>query len=325
MLQNSSLRVLLTFGAVAAVAASAAPAAGAAPARVSRVVDGDTIRVRAAAGVRTVDLRGVDAPDAGECFARAAAAQLRRLLPAGTRIALRGSGRRVFVFRRGTFVNQALVRGGYAQWDARGSSRLERRLDRAEDAAIARGRGIWGACQGDEPATEQPAADATPTAPATATQTTTPPPAAAAQTGDAQASQGTRLSASQWTAFVERSVFTTASSSSNFGGSSTQTSFTFCPGRRYAYKSDSFNNGFASFSEEVGFWKFVALARRADLRADEARLELVTTASNASDFDPAAPERERTFTVFLYSYDDGRVGVGNQFAQRAAASTCPNG
>jgi endonuclease YncB( thermonuclease family) len=124
---------------------------------VARVLDGDTLALRNGTRVRLVQ---IDAPEAGgECYAGKSAAQLRRLVPAGARVRLERDprldnrdryGRLLrYVFRGRENVNLALVRRGAASvWfyeDDRG--RYAARLVRAADAARARGRGAWGACE----------------------------------------------------------------------------------------------------------------------------------------------------------------------------------
>ena len=65
--------------------------AGAAPASaatVVRVVDGDTVKVRDGGKTRSVDLAGVDAPEAGACQGAEAKRGLAKLLPAGATVKL---------------------------------------------------------------------------------------------------------------------------------------------------------------------------------------------------------------------------------------------
>jgi micrococcal nuclease len=133
--------------------------------RVTRVVDGDTVKVRLARGrgTRTVRYIGVDTPETvkpGEpvqCFGKAASAFNERLVE-GRRVRLKiGRERRdrygrllayVYVRGRGNpFVNAELLRRGYARTLA-----IPPNTDRAgrfaelERRARDDGRGLWSAC-----------------------------------------------------------------------------------------------------------------------------------------------------------------------------------
>jgi micrococcal nuclease len=133
--------------------------------RVTRVVDGDTVKVRLAPGrgTRTVRYIGVDTPETvkpGEpvqCFGKAASAFNERLVE-GRRVRLKiGRERRdrygrllayVYVRGRGNpFVNAELLRRGYARTLA-----IPPNTDRAgrfaelERRARNDGRGLWSAC-----------------------------------------------------------------------------------------------------------------------------------------------------------------------------------
>jgi micrococcal nuclease len=145
----------------------AVPAAAgrAEPAAVTRVVDGDTLVVRAGAPDVRVRLLGVDAPESVTpgrpvgCYGPQAAAELRRLLPRGTRVTLSTDptqGRHdrfgrllaeVRVGRAGDTVNVRLVAGGYARvFRGDGRARLLPALRDAERDARRAGRGLWSAC-----------------------------------------------------------------------------------------------------------------------------------------------------------------------------------
>ena len=118
------------------------PDAPAARATVVRVVDGDTVLLRTANGTTRLNLRGIDAPELGECFGASARRRLARLLPRRSRVTTsRGEIR-----RRGRSVNVSMVRGGYAvrTGSARGS--LRDRLIDAQDSAIDASRGLHDAC-----------------------------------------------------------------------------------------------------------------------------------------------------------------------------------
>lgn len=109
---------------------AAAPAAGAGAARVTRVVDGDTIRVRLGGAEERVRLIGIDTPETHgrgglrECFGAEASRRLAQLIPPGTEVRLvrdveaRDRYRRLlaYVYRRsdGLFVNLAMAEEGFA-------------------------------------------------------------------------------------------------------------------------------------------------------------------------------------------------------------------
>lgn len=132
--------------------------------RVTEVVDGDTVRVRAAGRERTVRYIGVDTPETRrpgtpvECFGRAASARNARLVldePVRLRLDREARDRYgrllAYVYRRrdGLFVNAALVREGYATALAvrpnLAHAGLMRRLERRARSAR---RGLWRACEG---------------------------------------------------------------------------------------------------------------------------------------------------------------------------------
>ena len=132
-------------------------------ATVTRVVDGDTVKVRLDGRRDTVRYIGVDTPESvkpgtpGQCFAKAASAYNRRLV-AGQRVTLRTDaeprdryGRLLaYVYRRrdGLFVNAALVRAGYATiLTIPPNVAHVRALLRLERAARGAGRGLWRSCR----------------------------------------------------------------------------------------------------------------------------------------------------------------------------------
>jgi micrococcal nuclease len=152
----------LALLAALALALAALPAAGdAAPAseraRVAWVVDGDTIALASGARVRLLQ---VDTPEpgTGECWSRAAARELRRLLPAGAQVVLEPDprldavdayGRLLrYVWRGGRNVNLELVRRGAATvwlYDRERGRHADALLAAARAARSAK-RGLWGAC-----------------------------------------------------------------------------------------------------------------------------------------------------------------------------------
>ena len=131
-------------------------------ARVQRVVDGDTIRVQADGRTETVRYIGVDTPETKkpgapvECFGRRAAAENERVV-AGERVRLVAGveprdryGRLLAYVRRerdGLFVNEHLVRGGWARTlTIRPNDRFAVRFRLAERRARAAGAGLWSRC-----------------------------------------------------------------------------------------------------------------------------------------------------------------------------------
>jgi micrococcal nuclease len=131
-------------------------------ARVSRVVDGDTVKVALGGGRETVRYIGIDTPEEVkpgvpvQCFARRAATRNRALV-AGHTVLLRLDrnprdryGRLLaYVYRAGDglFVNAALVREGYARTDPFPDNRSHAGLFARLDArARARHTGLWARC-----------------------------------------------------------------------------------------------------------------------------------------------------------------------------------
>ena len=141
-------RVQVATTAVILLGALAAPPdASAARATVVRVVDGDTVLLRTANGTTRLNLRGIDAPELGECFGASARRRLARLLPRRSRVTTsRGEIR-----RRGRSVNVSMVRGGFAVTDGRrprlaplAPARRPGRRDRQRARAARRVRGARG-------------------------------------------------------------------------------------------------------------------------------------------------------------------------------------
>jgi micrococcal nuclease len=132
-------------------------------ARVTRVVDGDTVRVRGdGGGEETVRYIGVDTPESVkpdtpvQCYAKAASHRNAELVEAqAVRLVVGAEARDrygrllAYVYRAadGRFVNEELVDGGFARTltippNDRYAARF---AARAADARQA-GRGLWGAC-----------------------------------------------------------------------------------------------------------------------------------------------------------------------------------
>jgi micrococcal nuclease len=144
------------------------PAAGpdALSGTVERVIDGDTVIVRAGGERLRVRLLGVDAPElaAGygspECYGVESAAAAEALMPRGTGVVLRTDptqGREdrfgrllaeVAVAGEAVTVNEALIAGGGAEvFRGDGRARLQPALRAAERRARDRGLGLWAACR----------------------------------------------------------------------------------------------------------------------------------------------------------------------------------
>ncbi len=143
---------------VAFTALLAAPAGANTPGRLARVVDGDTIALTTGARVRLLQ---IDTPElgSGECYSRAAAKELRPLVPERSALSLEADapldlvdryGRLLrYVHAGGRNVNLELVRRGaatvYLYNGKRG--RYAAQLLAAGRAARAQRRGLWGACR----------------------------------------------------------------------------------------------------------------------------------------------------------------------------------
>lgn len=132
-------------------------------ATVTRVVDGDTLRVDIDGERETVRLVGINTPETVapdrpvECYGPEASEHLKELLPDGTEVRLERDveardryGRLLaYVYKAddGLFVNEDLVAGGYAQ--ARSyppNTMLESELQAAQQQARSTGAGQWSAC-----------------------------------------------------------------------------------------------------------------------------------------------------------------------------------
>jgi micrococcal nuclease len=149
-------------------AASGTPAAGPpGHAVVTKVVDGDTIRVRIGGAEEAVRLIGVDTPEthgAGglvECYGKEAAAATARLVPRGVAVRLVGDveqrdhyGRLLaYVYRTDDdlFVNLTLARDGFADALPYPPNVTHApAIAAAVTDARAAGRGLWGACGGPD-------------------------------------------------------------------------------------------------------------------------------------------------------------------------------
>ena len=182
-------RVALLLSAVLAATAlvvnargpSSATAKPTGAAVVTKVVDGDTLRVRLNGGNEPVRLIGVDTPESVkpgtpvECFAKEASGHLASLVPPGTEVRLvrdieardRFGRLLAYVYRArdGLFVNLALAKDGFAA-----PLTIPPNVAHAEQFAAAAGQarraglGLWSRCGGPheqarpplEPPPEQP-------------------------------------------------------------------------------------------------------------------------------------------------------------------------
>jgi micrococcal nuclease len=130
--------------------------------QVTRITDGDTIRVMVGGVEEKVRYIGVDTPESVkpgtpvQCFAKAASAFNAKLIE-GRRVRLETDaeardryGRLLaYVYREpdGLFVNAELVRGGYAQpLTIAPNVRFAERFRSLAADARRRGAGLWGAC-----------------------------------------------------------------------------------------------------------------------------------------------------------------------------------
>lgn len=145
-------RILSPVAALGVLLLAGAPAHAQAPrtATVVRVVDGDTVRVAVGGRTGTIDLIGVRAPIAGQCFAASATRALRGLLPVRSRIAVADepqvAGRGRYVTRAGRLVNGEMLRRGAARLGTLTSVRRAATLRAAERTARTARRGLHGAC-----------------------------------------------------------------------------------------------------------------------------------------------------------------------------------
>jgi micrococcal nuclease len=131
-------------------------------ARVVEVVDGDTLEVIVGRQQQRVRLLGIDTPETKhpakpvECYGPEASVELARLAPPGTElllardVELRDRYGRLLAYATlpdGTFVNEALLAGGFATTlhiEPNGAHRS--RLAAAEATARSNGAGLWSAC-----------------------------------------------------------------------------------------------------------------------------------------------------------------------------------
>jgi micrococcal nuclease len=140
-------------------------------ARMTRVVDGDTLKASVSGRTETVRVVGLDTPESVkpgtpiECFALRATAEAQRLLPVGAAIRLESDPTQAKRDRYGrllahvwladrTLYAERMIRGGFGIHYVYGGvpSIYARRLAVAEDAARASLRGLWSptTCAGND-------------------------------------------------------------------------------------------------------------------------------------------------------------------------------
>lgn len=134
---------------------------------VQRVVDGDTLVVETGGVEERVRLIGVDTPESVkpgtevECYGKEASEHTEELLPEGTEVVLerdveardRYDRLLAYVYRAsdGVFVNLAMIDQGYAQPAAYPPNVAHtEQFTTAGGDARENGRGLWGACGGDD-------------------------------------------------------------------------------------------------------------------------------------------------------------------------------
>jgi micrococcal nuclease len=167
MMRRAAIVAVLVVLSTAACGGGTTPAPSApGSATVTRVVDGDTVRVRIGGREEPVRLVGIDTPESVkpgtpvQCFALAASARTKALLPKGTAVRLvrdveerdRYGRLLAYVYRTRDelFVNLALVREGYAV-----VLTVPPNVVHAEEFVAAareareKGRGLWSRCDPD--------------------------------------------------------------------------------------------------------------------------------------------------------------------------------
>jgi len=136
-------------------------------AQVTKVIDGDTIKVRAGSRRYTVRIIGIDTPEtrrpgvAVECGGPQSSASMKRLAPVGSRVLLKTDpsqatrdryGRLLaYVQRKGRDVGRSQVDRGHAMVYVFGGKPFSRAAAyvRSQLAARAAARGVWSRCGGD--------------------------------------------------------------------------------------------------------------------------------------------------------------------------------
>jgi micrococcal nuclease len=158
------IAAVVALSAIACGGGDASAPATPGAATLARVVDGDTIRVRIEGREERVRLVGIDTPESVkpgtpvQCFARAASARTKALLPKGSAVRLvrdveerdRYGRLLAYVYRArdDLFVNLALVREGYAvALTVPPNVAHTDELVAAAGDAREHGRGLWSRCE----------------------------------------------------------------------------------------------------------------------------------------------------------------------------------
>jgi len=136
-------------------------------ATISRVVDGDTIKVKIEGQEKTVRLIGIDTPETHkpgvkvECGGPEASSYMKDIAPVGAKVRLVSDPTQDKVDRYGRLLAYASIKGDSLQLDQLYAGNAEvyiykgkpfQRADkfqRAEDVARRAKRGVWGHCNGD--------------------------------------------------------------------------------------------------------------------------------------------------------------------------------
>jgi micrococcal nuclease len=131
---------------------------------VARIVDGDTFKVRVEEKEVTVRMLGINTPETvdprkqAECYGKESSNKLKSLLE-GRKVTLKLNPRReatdkfgrylVYVYRDdGLFINESLIRGGFAREYTYDSAYTEQMNFRTiENVAQQANAGLWGACK----------------------------------------------------------------------------------------------------------------------------------------------------------------------------------
>lgn len=254
---------------------------------VSKVVDGDTIKVKVGSKTRAFNLAGVDAPVGGECFAAEAKAKLARMLKDRAAVELKTTRSGAKVTHDGASVNRTLVKRGFARAKDGGGAFGER-LRSDEAAAEAAGRGLHAACAPpDPPSGTDPPPGVDPT----------PPPASGDITGQAAIDQMEQ----ELTGMLFRNF-------SSGSGSSTSYYIHWCPNDDWrSFTEALYSSGGFSFSSRDEYLGNPWNVAEALIKADGTRYAIVrgTARSYASSSGPGSVEGDPNIEV-RFDFADGQ-------------------
>ncbi len=128
---------------------------------VTRIVDGDTLRVRLRSGANvSVRMLGINTPERGRCGTGAATDNLRKLAPVGSTVNLVSDRTQAAKDRYGRLLRYVARKGGYADLSYRqmwngyskpyvfGNKPVARHREYVRASSVARnkGRGLWSSC-----------------------------------------------------------------------------------------------------------------------------------------------------------------------------------